>query len=106
MAPPAGVRSPALWGTESHPTSLFGPRARELRVERKLFSFRYRSAEHFVHVLRNFYGPTHEAFAALDAAGQAALERDITALLKELDVGGGRGLVVPSEYAQIVITVA
>lgn len=105
VAPPAGVRSPALWGTEAHLVALFGPRARNLRIQRKAFTFRYHSAAHFVQVFRDYYGPTHKAFAALDAAGQAALERDITALLNELDIGGGRGLVVPSEYAEIVITV-
>jgi len=106
VPPPAGLRSPALWGTEAHLVSLFGPRARELKVERKMFPFRYASAEHFVQVFRDFYGPTHKVFAALDAQGQAAFARDIIALLKELDIGGGRGLVVPSEYAEIVITVA
>jgi SAM-dependent methyltransferase len=105
VAPPAGVRSPALWGTEAHLVSLFGPRAKDIQVKRKLFNFRYRSAAHFVQVFRDFYGPTHKAFGALDAGGQAALERDILALLNELDVGKGRGLVVPSEYAEIVITV-
>ncbi|MBL8539581.1 MAG: SAM-dependent methyltransferase, partial [Betaproteobacteria bacterium] len=54
---------------------------------------------------RDLYGPTHKAFAALDAAGQAALDRDITALLNEFDIGGGHGLVAPSEYAEVVITV-
>jgi SAM-dependent methyltransferase len=106
VAPPAGVKSPALWGSESHLTALFGPRARELRIERRHFAFRYQSAAHFVQVFREFYGPTHKAFGALDAAGQQALARDITALLNELDIGGGRGLVVPSEYAQVVVTVA
>ncbi|WP_411879112.1 class I SAM-dependent methyltransferase [Polaromonas sp. YR568] len=105
VAPPAGVRSPALWGTEAHLVSLFGPRAGNIKVERKLFSFRYRSAAHFLQVFRDFYGPTHKAFGALDAGGQAALERDILALLNELDIGKGRGLVVPSEYAETVITV-
>ncbi len=105
VPPPAGLRSPALWGTEPHLVALFGPRARELSVERKLFPFRYRSAAHFVQVFRDFYGPTHKAFAALDAGGQAQLERDITALLNEFDIGGGRGLVVPSEYAEVVISV-
>jgi SAM-dependent methyltransferase len=105
VAPPAGVRSPALWGTEAHLVSLFGPRAGDIRIERKMFSFRYRSAAHFVQVFRDFYGPTHKAFGALDAGKQAALERDILALLNELDVGKGRGLVVPSEYAETVITV-
>jgi SAM-dependent methyltransferase len=106
VAPPAGVRSPALWGSEAHLTSLFGPRARDLRIERKHFTFRYQSAAHFLQVFREFYGPTHKAFGALDAAGQQALARDITALLNELDIGAGRGLVVPSEYAEVVITVS
>jgi ubiquinone/menaquinone biosynthesis C-methylase UbiE len=105
VAPPAGVRSPALWGTEAHLVSLFGPRASNIQVERKMFSFRYRSAAHFVQVFRDFYGPTHKAFGALEAGKQAALERDMLALLNELDVGKGRGLVVPSEYAETVITV-
>jgi len=106
VAPPAGVRSPALWGSEAHLVALFGPRAQGIQVQHKHFNFRYRSAAHFVQVFRDYYGPTHKAFAALDAAGQAALERDITALLGEFDVGNGRGLVVPSEYAEVVITVA
>ncbi|MET0349396.1 MAG: class I SAM-dependent methyltransferase [Rhizobacter sp.] len=105
VPPPAGLSSPALWGTEAHLVSLFGPRARDLRVQRKMFPFRYRSAAHFVQVFRDLYGPTHKAFAALDAAGQASLEKALTALLEELDIGGGRGLVAPSEYAEIVITV-
>lgn len=104
VPPPAGVKSPALWGTEAHLVSLFGPLAAELKVERKTFAFRYLSAAHFVQVFRDLYGPTHKAFAALDATGQAALERDITALLGEFDIGGGRGLVAPSEYAEVVIT--
>ena len=106
VPPPAGLSSPALWGTEAHLVSLFGPKARDLQVQRKMFPFRYLSAEHFVQVFRDLYGPTHKAFAALDAAGQASLERQIIALLKELDIGGGRGLVAPSEYAEIVITVS
>ena len=105
VAPPAGVRSPALWGTEAHLVSLFGPRAKDIQVQRKMFHFRYRSAAHFVQIFRDYYGPTHKAFGALDAGGQAALERDILALLNELDAGKGRGLVVPSEYAETVVTV-
>jgi SAM-dependent methyltransferase len=105
VAPPAGLRSPSFWGTEAGLVSLFGPRASDIKVERKMFNFRYHSAAHFVKVFREYYGPTHKAFAALDAEGQVSLDHAITKLLNELDIGGGRGLVVPSEYAEVVITV-
>ena len=70
VPPPAGVQSPALWGTEAHLAELFGARAAHIRCERRHFNFRYRSAAHWMQVFRDFYGPTHKAFAALDAPGQ------------------------------------
>jgi SAM-dependent methyltransferase len=102
VAPPAGVKPPPLWGNEAHLASLFGAATASMRVERKHFNFRYRSAAHWVQVFRDYYGPTHKAFGALDAAGQQALERDIMALLNECNVGGAASLVVPSEYLEIV----
>ncbi|MBK7474202.1 MAG: class I SAM-dependent methyltransferase [Betaproteobacteria bacterium] len=104
VPPPAGLKSPALWGTEPHLADLFGGAAADIRSVRKHFNFRYRSAAHWIQVFRDFYGPTHKAFAALDAAGQAALERDITALLLELNVAGAASLVVPGEYLEVVVT--
>ena len=55
-------------------------------------------------MFRDYYGPTHKAFAALDAAGATALERDITALLRQMNVAGASSLVVPSEYLEVVVT--
>lgn len=104
VAPPAGLKSPALWGAESHIVELFGARAAKIHCERRNFNFRYRNAAHWIQVFRDFYGPTHKAFAALDAAGQQALERDITALLNEMNIAGPSSLVVPGEYLEIVIT--
>jgi len=103
LPPPAGLRSPALWGTRPHLDALFG-QAATIQVERRLFNFRYRSAAHFVQVFRDYYGPTHKAFAALDAGKAGDLARDLTALLTSLDRGGGRSLVVPAEYIEVVIT--
>jgi SAM-dependent methyltransferase len=103
VAPPAGVRSPALWGSEEHVRGIFGAGA-AVRSERRIFNFRYRSAAHFVEVFRDYYGPTHKAFGALPEAGRAALERDILALLAELNVAGPSSLVVPSEYLEVVVT--
>jgi SAM-dependent methyltransferase len=104
VAPPAGLKSPALWGSEAHLRTLFPDDAVQLRSERRLFNFRYASPAHWIEVFRTYYGPTHKAFAALDATGQHALERDLTALLEQMNVGGANSLVVPSEYLEAVIT--
>jgi ubiquinone/menaquinone biosynthesis C-methylase UbiE len=104
VPPPAGLKPPTLWGTLAHLATLFDVAPAQIQCERKHFNFRYRSAAHWVQVFRDFYGPTHKAFAALNAAGQQALERDITALLETLNTAGPSSLVVPSEYLEVVIT--
>jgi SAM-dependent methyltransferase len=103
IPPPAGLRSPALWGTEPYIVELFGPQAADLACTRKVFNFRYLSSAHWIEIFRNFYGPTHKAFAALDSVRQASLERDIVALLERRNVGGRNTLVVPSEYLEVVV---
>ncbi len=97
------MKSPALWGTEVHIAELFGAQATAIRATRKHFNFRFRSAAHWIQVFRDYYGPTHKAFAALDAAGQDALAKDITELLIRGNVAGPSSLVVPSEYLEVVI---
>lgn len=104
LPPPSGLQSPALWGTEPHIVELFGHQAADIRTRRLNFNFRYRSAAHWIEVFRDYYGPTHRAFAALDPARQRALEADIVALLERLNIGGPRSLVVPGEYLEVVIT--
>jgi len=104
VPPPAGVKSPALWGTEEYLRELFGGGAREMRVERKLFNFRYASPAHWLQVFRDYYGPAHKAFAALDAQGVLALEQDIFALLDRFNTAGEASLVVPGEYLEVVAT--
>ena len=103
VPPPAGLKSPALWGTEPHIVALFGSKASDIRCARKHFNFRYRSSAHWIQVFREFYGPTLKAFAALDAVKQVALERDITNLLERFNRAGKDSLVVPGEYLETVI---
>jgi hypothetical protein len=93
-----------LWGTEPHVVELFGPQATDIRCVRRNFNFRYRSAAHWISLFREFYGPTHKAFAALDAGRQERLTTEISALLERLNADGHRSLVVPGEYLEIVIT--
>jgi len=104
VPPPAGVVSPATWGTETRLVELFGPSATDLRAQRKQFVFRYRSAEHWIEIFRGFYGPVHKAFAALDAAGQRALHDELRALLGRFNRSGNETLVAPADYLEVVIT--
>ena len=101
---PAGASSPALWGTETHLVELFGPQAADIRCVRRDFAFRYRSAAHWVQIFREFYGPTHKAFAALDPTQQDRLAKDIAALLDRFNTAGPASLVVPGEYLEVVVT--
>jgi ubiquinone/menaquinone biosynthesis C-methylase UbiE len=106
LPPPAGLRSPAAWGTEERLAELFGGAGREIRTARRQYAFRYRSAAHWLDLFRTWYGPVHRAFGSLPPSAQAALERDLTDLLESMNVARGRALVVPSDYLEAVITVA
>ncbi len=104
VPPPAGLKSPALWGTEVRLAELFAAAAETIDAQRRQFVFRYRSPAHWLEVFRTYYGPMHKAFGALDAKQQAALADDITALLARFNRAGEESLVVPSEYLEVVIT--
>ncbi len=103
VPPPAGVSSPALWGSRDWIEEAFGSYSTIVSFRRKNFMFRYRSAEHFLEYFRTFYGPMQKAFDALDASGQEALQRDIMALIEKFDISGNDTLCISSEYAEIVM---
>jgi len=104
MPPPAGVKSPALWGTGSHITELFGAQTSSIQLEPRNFVFRYRSAQHWLDVFKTYYGPVLKTFGALDPQAQAALTDDLFALIKRFDRSGDKTMVVPSEYLEVVVT--
>jgi ubiquinone/menaquinone biosynthesis C-methylase UbiE len=104
LPPPAGAKSPALWGTEARISDMFGPAAASINTERRHFVFRYRSPEHFLDVFKNYYGPMLKAFAALDPTNQQDLRNDLLALIGRMNRAEDGTMVVPSEYLEIVIT--
>jgi ubiquinone/menaquinone biosynthesis C-methylase UbiE len=104
LPPPAGSKSPALWGTQARIDEMFGSSAHEITAERRHFVFRYRSPEHFLEIFRTYYGPVLKAFAALDTGKQDSLKRDILALIATLNRSGDDTMVVPSEYLEVVVT--
>lgn len=104
VPPPPGAASPLRWGTPAVLAELFDDDVAARHVVRKTFVFRYESASHFIDVFRRFYGPTHNAFEALDPVGQAALSTDITQLLAAYNIDRG-ALAVPAEYLETVFEV-
>src|SRR5215470_15229497 len=54
VAPPAGLKSPALWGTEAHLADLFGANASAISANTRAFIFRYRSDDHWIDIFRTY----------------------------------------------------
>jgi ubiquinone/menaquinone biosynthesis C-methylase UbiE len=105
--PPAGIASPMRWGTETALVEWFGPQASDIRCARRMFNFRYRSAEHWVDMFRTYYGPTHKAFAALAPPQQSELQGALLALLSRANrARDATRLVIPGEYLEAVIVKA
>lgn len=104
VPPPAGVRSPMLWGVEDHLRALFGESLSELTVTRRHFVFRQRSPRAWIDYFRTYYGPTLKAFASLDAARQDALVADLEALIARHNGADDGTMVVRAEYLEVVAT--
>ncbi|HEY7383055.1 MAG TPA: methyltransferase domain-containing protein [Beijerinckiaceae bacterium] len=104
VPPPAGVRSPALWGTRERLAELFTPHGASVEATPRSFVFRYRSPEHWLEVFRTFYGPVQKTFDSLDANGQAALARDLLDLARRFNRAEDGTLAAPGEYLEVVVS--
>ncbi len=103
VAPPAGVQSPAQWGSQEWLEDAFGVAIQSMAYTPCRFVFRYRSPAHFVDYFRTFYGPVHKAFQALEPAGRDALEADLYATVETFNTAQDGSMRVPSEYAEVII---
>ncbi len=104
LPPPAGAKSPALWGTKARLDEMFAASASDVKATPKHFVFRYRSPQHFLDIFRTYYGPVLKAFAALDAAKQDGLQHDLLALIGTMNRSGDGTMVLPSEYLEVVVS--
>jgi ubiquinone/menaquinone biosynthesis C-methylase UbiE len=104
VAPPVGVSSPLLWGTEQHLDELFGPHVAETQSTTRVCMFRFTSPEEFVAFFRRWYGPTLKTFEALDAAGQKQLAADLAALARAHSVHDTEDVAIASTYLETVMT--
>ena len=103
--PPAGLRSPIQWGTEARLRELFIGRIVDLKAEKRFYTFRDRSPQHYIEYWRTYYGPTLKAFEAVGESGRGALEADMIELIGRFNAAEDGTMVVPSEYLEVVISV-
>ncbi|HEX5076008.1 MAG TPA: class I SAM-dependent methyltransferase [Gemmatimonadaceae bacterium] len=106
VAPPAGIPSPLLWGTEDAVRARFGPGVKSLTLTPRLITFEYPfGPEETVNQFRLWYGPTLRAFAALDEPNRSALRRDLERLWTDHNRATDGTTRVQSEYLEVVAVV-
>lgn len=103
LPPPAGAKSPALWGTRERLDELFGAGAASIKASPRNHVFRYRSPAHFIEVFATYYGPMVKAVAALGEEKREALLADINELIDGLNRAEDGTMIVPGEYLEVVI---
>ena len=102
---PPNMPSPLLWGDEATVRERFGSDVSEIRLTRRMISFRLpMMPEKTVDYFRVWYGPTLRAFAALEEDGRAALRRDLTRLWSAHNRATDGTTHVESEYLEVVLT--
>ncbi len=103
IPPVAGVKSPALWGTQERLDEFFAKAGSVVATPRN-FTFRYKSPAHWVDVFRTWYGPVHKAFGALPDPQKPVLEHDLLALIDRFNRAKDGTMVLPSPYLEVVVT--
>lgn len=102
VPPPSLMPSPLLWGDEATVRERLGGGVAELRLTRRQYPFAYPFAPaEVVEFYRTYYGPTHRAFGALDADGQAALRRDLEQLWGEHNQASDGTTRYAAEYLEV-----
>ena len=103
VPPPPGVPSPVLWGAEDVVRERLADGTSNLETSREQVRFVYPfSPAQTVEQFRVYYGPTYNAFNALDENGQAALYRDMTEHWTKHNQATDGTTDVPSEYLKVV----
>jgi SAM-dependent methyltransferase len=103
VPPPAGITPPVRWGDPEFVQELLGGEA-DIEATTQTFAFRFRSPDEFFEVFKDFYGPTVKAWAALDDAGKQAFRDDLVALAAGANRSSDGGVVIDSEYLEVVAT--
>jgi ubiquinone/menaquinone biosynthesis C-methylase UbiE len=104
LPPPAGLKSPALWGTRDRLKELFETDSNTIEITAETYVWRYKSPRHWLELWRDVYGPLQKAFGALNEVAQEQLAIDLLALIDRCNVATDGTMVVPAEYVEVVVT--
>ncbi len=106
VAPPAGIPSPLLWGTDDAVRSRLSAGVSSLSLTRRQITFEYPfGPEEVVSYFRLWYGPTLRAFASLNDVNRNALRRDLEQLWKDNNRADDGTTRVQSEYLEVLAVV-
>jgi len=102
VPPPPGISPPVLWGKEDVVRERLAAGISDLQMMRRLITITYpfepiEVVEHF----RKYFGPTQKSFDSLDAAGQAALRKDLEELWTEHNQATDGTTRVEGEYLEV-----
>ncbi len=95
--------SPLKWGDEATVRERLRAGVADLRTSKRPYPFHYPfPPAQVVEFYRNYYGPANRAFAALDAAGQAALRSELEALWTAHNRSTNGSTHCEPEYLEVV----
>lgn len=100
---PAIMAPPVKWGDEETVRERLSDGISHLKLSRRLYPFRYPfPPSKVVEFFRTYYGPSHKAFAALDAEKQDALQQELEQLWTEYNTATDGTTFIESEYLEVV----
>ena len=103
VPPPATMAAPVKWGDEETVRERLSDGTSHLKLSRRLYPFRYPfPPSEVVEFFRTYYGPSHKAFAALDAEKQSALRRELEQLWSEHNTATDGTTFIDSEYLEVI----
>ena len=107
--PPEGFISPVTWGVEDNVRERFGAAgvpAENVSCERATYVFRSSGPpRELFQTLKQYYGPTMNAFEAASKDGKAEqLETELTKLFEESNRAGEDGTEIPATFLRVVAT--
>lgn len=100
--PPAGVKPATLWGTPEHLAALFGDRVEWVALEKKNYTFRYFTPDHFSEWFRLHYGPITRLAGTLSGDDLARFAADLAAVPVPFNKADDGTVAAPSEYLEAV----